>query len=143
MGRVAILGRWAICNQDCEEKMKCFPSDFVLALRRHWQILLLAILAVNFAVSKSRIDWTLVLAAAGILLNCIVVCANQGRMPVLTRENEDADSMTHKNMERHTRLRFLADWIPLGERLMISPGDVFLWTGLSARLIRIVFGLYA
>ena len=123
--------------------MKRFPSDFVLALRRHWQILLLAMLALNFSTSKSRIDWTIVLAATGILLNGIVTLANKGRMPVLTRENEDADSVTHKNMDRHTRLGFLADWIPLGDRMMFSPGDVFLWTGLSARLIRIVLGLYA
>ena len=123
--------------------MKRFPSDIVLALRRHWQILLLGILVVNFAVSKSRIDWTIVLVVTGILLNGIVTCANKGRMPVLTREDEDADSVTHQNMDRHTRLRFLADWIPLSDRRMISPGDVLLWTGLLARLIRSVPGLYA
>jgi hypothetical protein len=65
------------------------------------------------------------LVGVGFLLNVLVIAANDGLMPVAAQWDEIPESSRDrcKPIDQGTRLRLLADWIPLGS-LLISPGDV-------------------
>lgn len=78
------------------------------------------------------------LAAAGFLLNVVVIAAN-GAMPVSQRavelaglENFDEFGIKHERLEEGTALPWLADVIPFPRTgVIISAGDVLLATGIG------------
>lgn len=75
----------------------------------------------------------------GILLNLLVVLANGG-MPAATSEELIPDDLKphYRAIDASTRLRWLADWIPIGNRLF-SPGDLFVDAGAVGL---VAFGLF-
>jgi hypothetical protein len=104
----------------------------LLFARRHWPALLaLAYFAWRATRADARRDdpflWVcLALGAAGVGLNLLVILANGG-MPARVRDDEIPDDARphYRPIGRATRLRHLADWIPVGHYLL-SPGDVVL-----------------
>lgn len=78
------------------------------------------------------------LITAGLLMNLVVIAANDGRMPVdhqaVVRAGVVAPAgelAKHQPMTAQTRLAILGDWIPLRFpfRRVLSVGDLFLFSG--------------
>jgi hypothetical protein len=76
--------------------------------------------------------WLILVPAAmfalGITMNCAVMAANHSLMPVLAPA-EVCDAILHLDgahicMTQSTHLKFLADWISLGNTSIDSPGDL-------------------
>lgn len=70
----------------------------------------------------------------GILMNAIVVAANQGQMPVLwpggcSQFTSDEFVQIHSCMTSASHLKFLADWFLLNGVGEFSPGDFLIWLG--------------
>ena len=81
------------------------------------------------------------LSALGIGLNLIVIFLNGG-MPVALapEEIDEEDRPYYHSIRESTRLRFLSDWIPVGDS-MISPGDVLLWIAAGILVLRAILGV--
>jgi hypothetical protein len=68
----------------------------------------------------------------GILLNALVLAANNGQMPVLYPggcEVSLTNLLIHTCMTSGSRLKYLADWIIVNHTGIISPGDLMIWSG--------------
>lgn len=75
----------------------------------------------------------------GAASNVLVMFINNGKMPVFTGWVFDGElsSPTHYPMDGTTYLPLLGDWIPLGWFIIISIGDVLIYSG----LLMVVMGL--
>jgi Family of unknown function (DUF5317) len=100
-------------------------------------VLLVTNLAVAIFLFVNRRLPGMLLAAAGMLLNVIVITANGG-MPVSERAAEIAQmpitevGIKHELLTDQTRLPWVADVIPVPVvRRVISPGDVLLMSGIA------------
>jgi hypothetical protein len=68
----------------------------------------------------------------GILLNALVLAANNGQMPVLYPggcEVNLTDIFIHTCMLPGSHLKFLADWMVINHVGIVSPGDLCIWSG--------------
>ena len=80
--------------------------------------------------TEPRILVSYSLLGLGFFSNILVIVANKGHMPVSARP-EELSKVTRDQttpIDDDTRLRLLADWIPIG-RLLVSPGDILLGIG--------------
>jgi hypothetical protein len=100
-------------------------------------VLLVTNLAVAIFLFVNRHLPGMLLAAAGMLLNVIVITANGG-MPVSERAAEIARmpitevGIKHELLNDQTRLPWIADVIPVPVvRRVISPGDIILMSGIA------------
>lgn len=88
----------------------------------------------------------LLIACVGLVANMVAIGANGG-MPVsqpamasIGSTAIDIDDARHTYADDATRLRFLGDVIPLGNKV-VSPGDILLAAGLSLFLISLVLNV--
>lgn len=114
---------------------------------RRWQFGFLLTFGAYFAYQMLRdpgpvTAGSAALLAAGFLMNVAVVAANGGYMPaaVPSDEIEPDQQDGYRPIDETTRLRFLADWIGLGDRL-VSPGDILLLVGAVGGIAGRIVGL--
>lgn len=113
-------------------------------IKNHFFILhlftyILLILGVLFNINKTFMKFIFI----GILLNAMVIFSNGGKMPVAINGLKDIDNYSqeidrdfdikHKNIDKNTRLPYLADIIiipkPYPLARIISIGDIFIMLG--------------
>lgn len=117
-------------------------ARFLTYARRRWQMLLV-VLFLTWRLSRDEfgsrpVMWIAVsLAIVGLVMNLVVMLVNRG-MPARVRLEEipEDQRLDYHPIGPSTRLRFLSDWIPVGN-LLISPGDIVLFLA----IIILLFGL--
>jgi hypothetical protein len=103
-----------------------------------WHLVRMALLCVLSAglLATGVADWPLGLVTLGTSMNLLVVVANRNKMPVVGAEEPWLRvSGRHVVVKEGHRLTFLADRIPVGPFLLVSPGDVLAWVGVLAMLV--------
>ncbi len=95
----------------------------------------------------------------GSVLNLVVLSANKGKMPVVT--DKKIVSFIHENANEKSRFLVLSDWIkikiesrsfwkrilagvvciPIGRKIIISPGDIFIFISRTILFVCFLGGL--
>lgn len=114
-----------------------------LVLRRNWPALVVMVLAVAHFL-RTENPWTvetlcLGVAGLGVLMNVVVIVANGGMPASVTAEEiPEEQRASHRPIDSHTRLRFLADWIDMGWAYY-SPGDVLVDLGVYGLIAWLIY----
>jgi len=116
-------------------------------LRKHWPAYLVIGLGLARNLRSPEPSWLEVgligLAAAGVLMNGLVILLNGG-MPVATTADQisDEERDLYRPIDEQTRLWWLSDWIDVGTA-WYSPGDFVIDAAAVGLILRALFLLFA